>query len=58
MSDKKPEENKKKIKELADLMNQVVNNPKVTDEELEQIVFNLRSVDAHKLDTAAGACPG
>jgi hypothetical protein len=58
MSDKKMEENKKKIKELAALMNQAVDNPKVTGEELEHIVVGLRSVDPHKLDTAANACPG
>ncbi len=50
--------NKKKIKELATLMNQVVNNPRVTDEELEQIVGSLSRVDPHELDTAANGCPG
>ena len=58
MSEKKMEENKKKIKELAALMDQAVNNPRVTDEDLEQIVGYLRAVDPHKLDTAAKACPG
>ncbi len=57
MSETKMEENKKKIKELAALMNQAVNNPRVTDEELEYIVGDLKKVDPHKLDTAAGACP-
>jgi len=54
----KREENKKKIKELAGLMDRAVNNPRVTDEELEQIVGSLRSVDPHALDTAADGCPG
>lgn len=58
MSEKKMDENKKQIKELTALMNKAVNNPQVTDEELEHIVGGLRSVDPHKLDTAAGACAG
>lgn len=53
----KMEENKKKIKELATLMNKAADNPRVTDEELEHIIVGLRAVDPHKLDTAADACP-
>jgi len=58
MSEKKTEENKMKIKELADWMNKAVNNPRVTDEQLEYIAGSLRSVDAHALDTAANGCNG
>jgi hypothetical protein len=58
MSEKKTEENKKKIKELADWMNKALDNPRVTDEDLEYIAGTLRSVDAHKLDTAANGCNG
>jgi hypothetical protein len=50
------EENKKKIKKLAALMNQAVDNPQVTDEELEMIA-GLRA-GPHQLDTAANGCPG
>jgi len=57
MSETKTEENKKKIKELAVLMNKAVDNPRVTDEQLEHIVGGLMSVDPHALDTAAEACP-
>jgi hypothetical protein len=57
MSETKMEENKKKLKELAVLMNRVVDNPRVTDEELDHIVGGLMSVDPHALDTAADACP-
>jgi hypothetical protein len=54
----KREENKKTIKELAALMTRAANNPRATDDELEQIVGSLRSVDPHALDTAADGCPG
>ena len=54
----KREENRRTIKQLADLMNRAVDNPRVTNEELEQIVGSLRSVDPHALDTAADGCPG
>jgi hypothetical protein len=57
MSETKTEEKKKKLKELAVLMNQVVDNPQVTDEQLEHIVGGLAGVDPHALDTAARACP-
>jgi hypothetical protein len=50
--------NKKRIRELAALMNKVAENPKVTDEDLEQVVGMMRNVDAHALDTAADGCPG
>jgi CO dehydrogenase/acetyl-CoA synthase alpha subunit len=52
------EANKTKIKELAALMNNVVDNPRVSDEELEQIVGSLRAADPHALDTAADGCNG
>ena len=51
------EENKKKIKKLAALMNQAADNPQVTDEELEYIAGKWAR-DPHKLDTAANGCPG
>jgi hypothetical protein len=55
MSEMKTDENKKIIKELAAWMDQRANDPRVTDEELEQLVGGL--ADAHKLDTAANGCP-
>jgi hypothetical protein len=67
MSEKKVEEswygeirdaNKKRIRELATLMNKVADNPRVTDEALEQIVGSLSMVDPHALDTAADGCNG
>jgi len=48
--------NKTKIKELAALLDLAANNPRVTDEQLEQIVGSLRMVDPHALDTAADGC--
>ena len=54
----KREENKKTIKELAALMTRAANNPRATDDDLEQIVGSLRLVDPHTLDTAADGCPG
>jgi hypothetical protein len=50
-------ENKRKLKELANLLNQAANNPKVKDEELEDLVVSMMRPDPHRLDTAAGACP-
>jgi hypothetical protein len=51
--------NKKVIKELAALMNKVADNPRVGDEELEQIVGTLRANSLpHRLDTAADGCNG
>jgi hypothetical protein len=49
------EDNKNKIRKLAALMKQAVDNPRVTNEELEMIA-NLRA-GPHELDTAADACP-
>lgn len=56
MRETKREENKKTIKELAAWMDQRANDPRVTDEELEQLVGGL--ADPHRLDTAANGCPG
>jgi hypothetical protein len=51
------EKNKMKLKELANLLNQAANNPKVKDEQLEHLVEALQRADPHGLDTAADACP-
>jgi len=54
----KREKNKTTIKELADLMTRAADNPRATDEDLEQILTSMMAVDPHKLDTAADGCPG
>jgi bacteriocin-like protein len=58
MSESETKTDKTKIKELAVLMIQAAGNPQLSDDELEQIVGGLATVDGHKLDTAANGCPG
>jgi hypothetical protein len=50
--------NRTKIRELGALMIQAVNNPRVTDEDLEQIIGMMPSSLPHRLDTAANGCNG
>jgi len=55
-------ENEKVIKDLVASMNKLVDNPRLTDEELEQVVGGLGEMlgdqrRGEKLDTAAKGCP-